>query len=36
MRDVTFNERKMFDPEDLDATYLMTHELGPVLWDYDI
>ena len=26
----------MFDPEDLDATHLMTHELGPVLRDYDI
>ena len=26
----------MFDLEDLDATHLMTYELGPVLRDYDI
>ena len=35
-RDVTFNEHKRYDPEELDSTHLMTRELGPVLMDFDI
>src|SRR5438034_8460461 len=30
-RDVTFNELKIYDPEEVDTTHLMTRELGPIL-----